>query len=253
VTRKSFIRRRWFTLFIGVWTVVGCIREDEFECENAVAHLKECYPGFDASTISCTFYEGCGDTHDTSLNALESRCVQAKSCAEIATMPGAVLAQCHREAADGAPSSAGGTSIPCLSFLDCERGQTCCGVFGNGGPIATMCSMSPCAVKVCLASNECPKGETCRAYAFPAAAVSAATFCLPPDNTASDAAGDHAVSDARSRADVSAEADASANADALIGSVAPDALERLEVGNDADANIADVEGGADASGDVGGP
>jgi hypothetical protein len=234
--------------------VVGCIREDEFECENAVAHLKECYPGFDASTVSCTFYEGCGDTHYTSLNALESRCVQAKSCAEIATTPGAVLALCHREAADGASFGAGGTSIPCLSFLDCAHTQTCCGVFGMGrDPIATMCSMSPCAVKVCLASNECPQGETCRAFDFPAAAVSAARFCLPPDNTASDAAGDRAVSDARSGVDVSAEADASADADASIGSVAPDALERLEAGNDADTSFADVEGGADASGDVGGP
>lgn len=77
-----------------VGLVVSCngFREDEIECEQAVVHLRDCCPGFQES-VDCSFSEtrasNCSGTtvtshHDLELSLTKSRCIQRKSCAELA-------------------------------------------------------------------------------------------------------------------------------------------------------------------------
>src|ERR1043165_2344933 len=66
-------------------------REDVIQCEEAVARLITCCPGFDGSRVLCDYYfshgTGCGTTHtDTTNPALdlsESRCVLKTSCDDL--------------------------------------------------------------------------------------------------------------------------------------------------------------------------
>jgi hypothetical protein len=65
------------------WLGAGGIREDEFQCEQAVAHLEECCPGFEPREVSCSFSSGCGSTTFTAFSLEESRCIQEESCGAI--------------------------------------------------------------------------------------------------------------------------------------------------------------------------
>lgn len=56
------------------------LREDDLQCEEAVAHLNECCPGFDVAKISCAFSSGCGDTQYTAFSIEESECIQNADC-----------------------------------------------------------------------------------------------------------------------------------------------------------------------------
>jgi len=66
-------------------------REDVIQCEEAVARLQKCCPGFDASRVLCNYYysynSGCGssetNTTDPALNESESRCVLATTCDDL--------------------------------------------------------------------------------------------------------------------------------------------------------------------------
>lgn len=58
------------------------LREDELRCEEAVAHLLDCCPGFDPQSVSCTYSTGCG-THLPELTIEESRCIDRTTCATI--------------------------------------------------------------------------------------------------------------------------------------------------------------------------
>jgi hypothetical protein len=61
--------------------VVGTgFREDEVQCEETVAYLEDCCPGFDSRAVNCT-WGGCGPS--PYLTAEESRCIRELSCAEI--------------------------------------------------------------------------------------------------------------------------------------------------------------------------
>jgi hypothetical protein len=61
----------------------GGLREDEVDCEQAVAHLDECCPGFSwGSTLRCEYVGGCGSTVP-GLTVEESQCVLAMSCQEL--------------------------------------------------------------------------------------------------------------------------------------------------------------------------
>lgn len=63
-------------------------RADVIECEDALAHLEECCPGFDATPVLCNFYydktSGCGSTETSSeepaLTQAESSCIRDRSC-----------------------------------------------------------------------------------------------------------------------------------------------------------------------------
>jgi hypothetical protein len=60
----------------------GGIREDEFDCEDAAAHLTLCCPDFMASGISCQYVApvGCNDASYPQLDVGTSKCILGTSC-----------------------------------------------------------------------------------------------------------------------------------------------------------------------------
>ncbi len=81
---------RWsigFTVAVLLGVALGCgIREDEYSCEDAVSHLKECCPGFFEENVSCTYTaaQGCGDmTVYPDFSVSESNCIRSQSCAAL--------------------------------------------------------------------------------------------------------------------------------------------------------------------------
>ena len=66
-------------------------REDTLTCEEALAHLQECCPGFDPAAVACRYYfssdSGCGITtenkEEPAFDLPESRCIRNKSCADL--------------------------------------------------------------------------------------------------------------------------------------------------------------------------
>jgi hypothetical protein len=60
------------------------LREDEFECEQAVNHLKGCCPAsFDPTKVACDYETGCGSTTYPALGVDDSKCIEEKSCDQI--------------------------------------------------------------------------------------------------------------------------------------------------------------------------
>lgn len=59
------------------------VREDELRCEEAVARLADCCPGFDTSRIDCAYYATCNGTHRPDIPITEARCIAAASCATV--------------------------------------------------------------------------------------------------------------------------------------------------------------------------
>ena len=79
--------RRWMmkacALSVGILTFLTLtaeVREDEFDCEQAVAHLAECCPGFPVEGLYCQHDFGCGSTRDPDLTLDDSRCILALDC-----------------------------------------------------------------------------------------------------------------------------------------------------------------------------
>ena len=67
---------------LGLLALTCGIREDELRCEEAVAHLIDCCPGFDATQMDCYYSTGCGTTYPV-IDIQESRCVSGLKCAEV--------------------------------------------------------------------------------------------------------------------------------------------------------------------------
>lgn len=61
----------------------GGLREDELECEQAVAHLADCCPDLDPAEISCTYVEGCDSSELTTFSVSESQCIEDLGCDDI--------------------------------------------------------------------------------------------------------------------------------------------------------------------------
>jgi len=58
------------------------LREDELECEEAMAHLDSCCPGFDLDQVECIHGFACDDvTPDLAVS--ESQCIRALDCEQI--------------------------------------------------------------------------------------------------------------------------------------------------------------------------
>jgi hypothetical protein len=78
--------RRGATLTAGVLVAVALscagIREDEFDCESAVAHLSDCCPQFNAQLVDCTYQapQACGATVYPDLGVAQSNCIRGESC-----------------------------------------------------------------------------------------------------------------------------------------------------------------------------
>lgn len=82
-------RRRWFrfwaasALLLTSFGFANALREDELECEQAVAELEACCPGFVSAAINCEFSVGCGTTTYPALTLRESQCITGTACSEL--------------------------------------------------------------------------------------------------------------------------------------------------------------------------
>jgi hypothetical protein len=59
------------------------IREDELECEEAIAHIQGCCPGFTAQEAVCLHSEGCEEDSPPLLDLGQSRCIQDLECGRV--------------------------------------------------------------------------------------------------------------------------------------------------------------------------
>jgi hypothetical protein len=216
--------RRGFTVALVVGLVMACgdIRQDEFLCENAVAHLQRCCPDFTSSSIDCTYAPGCTSTVYPELDATQSDCIMSESCGallasgvcdRVAALPfqqgldaaGASPQICSAPTAvtvatpdSGDDGGTGGLGIACLSASDCLAGEVCCGVTGLQG---IACLPPPCAsgFQPCATALECGPGRTCQQLSD----ASSVGICATLD-ASTDARADDAATDAPDVADVEA-------------------------------------------------
>jgi hypothetical protein len=59
------------------------LNQEELDCEEAVAHLEECCPGFDSSQIVCVHeQQGCilGSTTHPAIERDQTTCIRHESC-----------------------------------------------------------------------------------------------------------------------------------------------------------------------------
>jgi hypothetical protein len=263
MTTKSSRWSSGFTvaLVVGLLLACGGIRQDEFICENAVAHLADCCPGFSPSTIECHYDTSCLGTTYPELDETQGECILSESCAalgangvcaRVGALPDEGLQEAGTSppvcAALPAPDAAGvaedgstvAPSIECLTAADCAGGQVCCALFK---PVVAsfVCAAAPCllGLQSCGSSLECAPGETCQAPGNTPVRVCAPTVAL------SDAQSDAAMIDATST-DASSDAPSDANNVQTAGDAGavPD-------GGLADSGVADA--GADAPTEAGGP
>jgi hypothetical protein len=91
----------------GAPTAQG-FRQDEVECEDAVAYLASCCSGFPEHDVQCDYVAGCDTNEYPSLTPSESECILDRSCSELADgICKRVLArQTATDATNGAPSPA---------------------------------------------------------------------------------------------------------------------------------------------------
>lgn len=79
-------RRRRFTRLVLVVALAlpatQCLRQDEVECEEAVAHLADCCDDFDRSAVDCQYSDYCGTSYPD-LRPGESQCILDRSCDDI--------------------------------------------------------------------------------------------------------------------------------------------------------------------------
>jgi hypothetical protein len=251
MNRKPLRWSRGFTLSLFVAVTLACgVRQDEFDCENAVAHLRQCCPGFNPSAVQCNYIpaQGCDDTTTyPEYDIVESDCIRAESCsALIATgvcdratrrsgqpyagtsthSPGAV---CPGGGSLPAPSGSkepppnpSNPEVACTSSTTCAGGLVCCAVLANP---YTQCQPWPCAsgIQICATEAECNPGETCSRIS----SSIALNACGIPDGGAAegstaDDAGDGPAPDAERDAPADADARGVA-ADAPGDAPAPDA------------------------------
>ncbi len=105
-------------LLAGLSTGGFEIKESEYKCESALAHLKDCCPSFEPSNYSC-YSEACTDVQPD-LTIADSDCLRAKTC---------------RELNDEGYCSRPRLGVPSVNVYDCQQAlyliETCCGV-GHG-------------------------------------------------------------------------------------------------------------------------
>jgi len=76
-------------LIVGLLLACTGIREDEFACEDAVAHLQQCCPGFTGANIACVYDAvagGCdtqGYSDNPDFDVAQSTCIRNESCTQL--------------------------------------------------------------------------------------------------------------------------------------------------------------------------
>jgi hypothetical protein len=126
---------------LGVAAVLACsrpghdeddnqFREDVIWCEEALARLATCCPGFDATRVECNYYfeqdEGCTATTtrqiEPALTTGESRCVRDTDCAVLVSS--GVCARAQVAVSPKRSSEAPAIGAPALE--ETRRGPTVC-------------------------------------------------------------------------------------------------------------------------------
>jgi hypothetical protein len=172
--------------------LVCCIRQDEFDCENAVSHLEQCCPDFPAGTVDCTYSGGCMPTGPV-FNTAESDCIRGSSCSSLraggACDLAAKLAR-HESFGDVCTGRAASSAFPCSTTSNCGPGLVCCASQGaleefSGSAVdasaATTCLAAPCAfgAPLCELSSECASEEVCAYFSL----SSTVGTCTPADGS----------------------------------------------------------------------
>lgn len=99
-----------FLAMAGGW--VGGLRQDELQCEEAVAKLLECCPDFRAEEIACNYSDGCGSTQYPALSIETSECIRDMDCETIVARSVCVRAQMAQPVSideDGGTSGSSGS------------------------------------------------------------------------------------------------------------------------------------------------
>jgi hypothetical protein len=83
-TKKwRFLRLALAALGLSTLMADGGLREDEIDCEQAVAYLQQCCPEFSQNeTLQCEYSDGCGVTQPA-LSIPESQCILGETCAQL--------------------------------------------------------------------------------------------------------------------------------------------------------------------------
>jgi len=77
--RSPWLRLALSAAALSTLVAGGGLRQDEIDCEQAVAHLQDCCPDFGTATIACVSSQGC-DVSDPALSIAESQCILDRSC-----------------------------------------------------------------------------------------------------------------------------------------------------------------------------
>lgn len=64
----------------------GPILEDEFLCNEAIAHLQSCCTRFEVDSNFCADTVDCNDSHASQLSVAQSQCILAKDCDALAPL-----------------------------------------------------------------------------------------------------------------------------------------------------------------------
>ncbi len=70
---------------IGFTLILACgdeLSQEELDCEEAVAYLEDCCPGFSGSRLSCAYGAGCSSA-GPAIHSDESQCLRAQSCSTL--------------------------------------------------------------------------------------------------------------------------------------------------------------------------
>lgn len=132
-------------LVLGLTAVMACyddpgdgevdndqFREDVLRCEDALARLQSCCPGFDPSPIDCHYFhssEGCGGgTTDVrpALSVDESKCIAVTSCEALVTNGICERAQLARETRISTTDNASSSASTASSSTDTSEESRVC-------------------------------------------------------------------------------------------------------------------------------
>jgi hypothetical protein len=174
-------------------TFACSFRPDEFDCENAAAHLYQCCPGFDPNTIYCDYSDFCGPVYPD-IGVDESSCIRSKSCdtlrstgicdraLQVNQSTGRPLSQTAICPGTG-PLTAPNTN--CGTAADCTDGYVCCQSSSWFQP--NQCSLPPCpydTTQLCAHDEDCPPLQTCTGGSYCAPGIDAAVDAPPADDAA---------------------------------------------------------------------
>jgi hypothetical protein len=100
--------RRAAGLAMVCFALLGSIRQDEFECEEAAVHLDDCCAEVDGTALDCRFVEGgCErDSKPTQLSVSQSQCILRRDCASL--RESGICEAVAEALAPPAPSTVGG-------------------------------------------------------------------------------------------------------------------------------------------------